>query len=118
MAEGSGNVANDGMFSIQVLSSALEVFGLQTVPLSSPDAADARADPTTQTAFICNLQASDGGLASYPFWAALHHRLALQALPPASPTACQLARVLASRVFADLAVTTVHPCAVHPGSSR
>ena len=58
MAEGSGNVANDGMFSIQVLSRALEVFGLQTVPLSSPDAADARADPTTQAAFICNLQAS------------------------------------------------------------
>jgi hypothetical protein len=62
VAEGSGNVANDGMFSIQVLSRALEVFGLQTVPLSSPDAADARADPTTQAAFICNLQAR--GLAS------------------------------------------------------
>ena len=44
----------------QVLSRALEVFGLQAVPLNSPDAAAARADPTTQEAFICNLQV--GGL--------------------------------------------------------
>lgn len=42
----------------QVLSRALEVFGLRAVPLRSPDAAAtaARADPTTQQAFICNLQ--------------------------------------------------------------
>jgi len=39
------------------LARALEVFGLQAVPYNSPDAADARADPTTQQAFICNLQA-------------------------------------------------------------
>lgn len=41
---------------MQVLARALEVFGLQPVPLGSPDAAAARADPTTQQAFICNLQ--------------------------------------------------------------
>lgn len=43
--------------SPQVLAKSLEVFGLQAVPLSSPDASAARADPTTQQAFICNLQA-------------------------------------------------------------
>lgn len=44
----------------QVLARALEVFGLQAVPLRSPDAAAARADPTTQQAFICNLQVRPG----------------------------------------------------------
>ncbi|EFN59080.1 hypothetical protein CHLNCDRAFT_13270, partial [Chlorella variabilis] len=56
VAEGSGNVAESGMFSIQVLSRALEVWGLAAVPLTSPDMEAARADPTTQAAFICNHQ--------------------------------------------------------------
>ncbi|KAL4859518.1 putative ataxin-3 [Chlorella vulgaris] len=56
VAEGSSNVAENGMFSIQVLSRALEIFGLQAIPLSSPDMAPALADPTTQQAFLCNQQ--------------------------------------------------------------
>jgi hypothetical protein len=60
VAEGSGNVAENGMFSIQVLSRALEVFGLRAVQWSSPEAAAARADPTTQQAFICNQQVGLG----------------------------------------------------------
>ena len=45
------------MFSIQVLSRALEVFGLRAVPYRSPEpeAAAARADPASQHGFICNL---------------------------------------------------------------
>ena len=55
-AEESGNVAASGMFSIQVLARALEVWGLSAVPLTSPAAAAARADPQSQAAFVCNLQ--------------------------------------------------------------
>ena len=44
------------MFSIQVLARALEVWGLAPVNLNHPDAAAAKADPTTQAAFICNLR--------------------------------------------------------------
>lgn len=42
----------------QVLSKALEIFGLGAVPFASPDpaAAAARQDPTACEAFICNLQ--------------------------------------------------------------
>ncbi|GAQ79023.1 Ataxin-3 [Klebsormidium nitens] len=54
MAEESGNVAADGNFSIQVLSKALEVWGLIFVHLDSPEAA-AMGD-NDQEAFLCNLQ--------------------------------------------------------------
>mmetsp|Transcript_7872 Transcript_7872/g.23710 ORF Transcript_7872/g.23710 Transcript_7872/m.23710 type:complete len:429 (-) Transcript_7872:479-1765(-) len=56
VSEESGNVAADGMFSIQVLSRALEVWGLSVTPLSHPDMRDARAEPQREAAFICNLQ--------------------------------------------------------------
>ncbi|EFJ43953.1 hypothetical protein VOLCADRAFT_95901 [Volvox carteri f. nagariensis] len=55
LGEGSGNVAMDGMFSIQVLSRALESWGLQVVSLESEEARQYKAAPTTATAFICNL---------------------------------------------------------------
>ncbi|KAG0623684.1 hypothetical protein M758_3G193500 [Ceratodon purpureus] len=57
MAEGSSNVDADGNFSIQVLNRALQIWNLQCVPLEAPEAADARADPQKQSAFICHLQA-------------------------------------------------------------
>jgi ataxin-3 len=56
VAEGSSNVDNSGMFSVQVLSKALEMWGLTLTPLSSPDAGNARAEPQGYTAFICNLE--------------------------------------------------------------
>jgi ataxin-3 len=56
MAEGSSNVDADGNFSIQVLNCALQIWNLQCVPLEAPEAADARADPQKQSAFICHLQ--------------------------------------------------------------
>eukprot|EP00271_Cylindrocystis_brebissonii_P002636 TRINITY_DN13402_c0_g1_i1.p1 TRINITY_DN13402_c0_g1~~TRINITY_DN13402_c0_g1_i1.p1 ORF type:complete len:389 (-),score=57.76 TRINITY_DN13402_c0_g1_i1:700-1866(-) len=57
MAEDSGNVAEDGNFSIQVLSQALEVWGLRCISLDSPDGADANDSPQDEQAFICHLQA-------------------------------------------------------------
>ncbi|KAG7671896.1 hypothetical protein Ndes2526B_g07181 [Nannochloris sp. 'desiccata'] len=56
VAEGSFNLDNSGMFSIQVLSKALEMWGLTLASLSSPDAGNARTEPQRYTAFICNLQ--------------------------------------------------------------
>lgn len=53
--EEGGNVRADGMFSIQVLAKALAVWGLEAVPLSSPDAAAERAAPEREQAFIANL---------------------------------------------------------------
>lgn len=58
LAEGSSNVDADGNFSIQVLNRALQIWNLQCVPLEAPEAADARADPQKQSAFICHLQVS------------------------------------------------------------
>jgi len=55
VAEGSANVDNSGMFSIQVLSKALEMWGLTLASLSSPDAGNAREEPQRFNAFICNL---------------------------------------------------------------
>ncbi|KAG2441276.1 hypothetical protein HYH02_010117 [Chlamydomonas schloesseri] len=54
--EASGNVAMDGMFSIQVLSRALESWGLTVLSLESEEARDLKAAPTSAEAFICNLQ--------------------------------------------------------------
>lgn len=47
---------DSGYFSIQVISSALEVWGLELVPYSSADerVREALADPTRMQAFICN----------------------------------------------------------------
>ncbi|GLC57851.1 hypothetical protein PLESTB_001280800 [Pleodorina starrii] len=55
LGEASGNVAMDGMFSIQVLSRALESWGLQVTSLESEEARAYKAAPTTAGAFICNL---------------------------------------------------------------
>ncbi|GAB4817846.1 hypothetical protein N2152v2_004892 [Parachlorella kessleri] len=48
--------ADHGMFSIQVLAKALDVWGLTAIPINNPEAADAKADPTREHAFICNLR--------------------------------------------------------------
>ncbi|KAH8027617.1 hypothetical protein HPB51_007167 [Rhipicephalus microplus] len=52
----SGNLDDSGYFSVQVIASALKVWGLELVPYSSTDAVAqaAQADPTQSTAYICN----------------------------------------------------------------
>ncbi|XP_018335950.1 ataxin-3 [Agrilus planipennis] len=52
----SGNMDDSGYFSIQVISAALEVWGLELVPYSSTDerVKEALNDPTKMQAFICN----------------------------------------------------------------
>jgi len=55
-AEESGNVAADGMFSIQVLSKALQVWGLHAIPIDNPEVRAAATEPQREEAFICNLQ--------------------------------------------------------------
>ncbi|KAF5279000.1 hypothetical protein FQA39_LY05678 [Lamprigera yunnana] len=52
----SGNMDDSGYFSIQVISSALEVWGLELVPYTSTDerVQSALNDPTSMQAFICN----------------------------------------------------------------
>lgn len=55
--EDEGNVDASGMFSIQVVSAYLqEMWALQAISLTSPEAATARADPQQEQAFICNSQ--------------------------------------------------------------
>lgn len=56
MAEDSGNVAADGMFSIQVLSKALQSWGLQAISLDAPEGAIATYEPQREQAYICNLE--------------------------------------------------------------
>ncbi|KAK9838940.1 hypothetical protein WJX74_006331 [Apatococcus lobatus] len=56
IAEGSGNVAADGMFSSQVLSKALDVWNLEIIPMDSPAMAAVRDHPENESAMICNLQ--------------------------------------------------------------
>jgi len=56
MAEDSGNVADSGDYSIQVLQQALGGgWDLKCLPVSSPEVADALTDPLKENAFICNL---------------------------------------------------------------
>jgi ataxin-3 len=55
MAEDSGNVADEGYYSIQVLTKALEVFGLHAIPILNPEMQSVRQNPLTEQAFICNL---------------------------------------------------------------
>ncbi|KAK9789207.1 hypothetical protein WJX73_000078 [Symbiochloris irregularis] len=56
MAMESGNVANDGMFSIQVLGKALHNWGVSYDSLDSPDMQAAAQHPDQEQAFICNLR--------------------------------------------------------------
>lgn len=52
----SGNMDDSGYFSVQVISSALEVWGLELVPYSSTDERikDGITEPQKLNAFICN----------------------------------------------------------------
>lgn len=52
----SGNMDDSGYFSVQVISSALEVWGLELVPYTSTEqrARDACNTPNKMQAFICN----------------------------------------------------------------
>lgn len=52
----SGNMDDSGYFSVQVISSALEVWGLELVPYTSTEqrAKEACRQPNTMRAFICN----------------------------------------------------------------
>eukprot|EP01097_Dermamoeba_algensis_P007700 TRINITY_DN4916_c0_g1_i1.p1 TRINITY_DN4916_c0_g1~~TRINITY_DN4916_c0_g1_i1.p1 ORF type:complete len:410 (-),score=82.22 TRINITY_DN4916_c0_g1_i1:116-1345(-) len=54
MAEESGNVADDGNYSVQVLAEALKVWNLTCIPYTSPEAKKARENPLSEKAFICN----------------------------------------------------------------
>lgn len=55
VAEESANVDPSGMFSSQVLATVLESWGLALVPLASPEAAVARAQPEACTAFLAHM---------------------------------------------------------------
>uniref|UniRef100_A0A069DSG0 ubiquitinyl hydrolase 1 n=1 Tax=Panstrongylus megistus TaxID=65343 RepID=A0A069DSG0_9HEMI len=52
----SGNMDDSGYFSVQVISSALEVWGLELVPYNSsePLATQAQQQPENMVAYICN----------------------------------------------------------------
>eukprot|EP01098_Paradermamoeba_levis_P013582 TRINITY_DN6221_c0_g1_i2.p1 TRINITY_DN6221_c0_g1~~TRINITY_DN6221_c0_g1_i2.p1 ORF type:complete len:313 (+),score=93.44 TRINITY_DN6221_c0_g1_i2:173-1111(+) len=54
MAEDSGNVADDGNYSIQVLAEALKVWNLSCILYTSQEAKSIRENPLNETAFICN----------------------------------------------------------------
>lgn len=58
ISQPSGNMDDTGYFSIQVISRALETFGLELIPLNSTDerAQRAKNDPTTVQAFIFNME--------------------------------------------------------------
>lgn len=50
----SGNMDDSGYFSVQVISSALQVWELELVPYSSTDERINMSDPSKMNAFICN----------------------------------------------------------------
>ncbi|XP_062902264.1 ataxin-3 isoform X2 [Mobula hypostoma] len=50
----SGNMDDSGFFSIQVISSALRVWGLEITLFNSPEYQRLRIDPVIERAFICN----------------------------------------------------------------
>ncbi|RZC37275.1 Josephin domain containing protein [Asbolus verrucosus] len=52
----SGNMDDSGFFSIQVISKALQVWGLEIVPYTSADERVKNCDPSKMQAFICNYQ--------------------------------------------------------------
>lgn len=55
---GSANLDESGMFSVQVLTRALQVWGLTALPLGSEElrSASGTVEVTAEQAFICNLQ--------------------------------------------------------------
>eukprot|EP01090_Pellita_catalonica_P018361 TRINITY_DN5903_c0_g1_i1.p1 TRINITY_DN5903_c0_g1~~TRINITY_DN5903_c0_g1_i1.p1 ORF type:complete len:298 (-),score=50.41 TRINITY_DN5903_c0_g1_i1:820-1713(-) len=55
VAQDSGNVADDGNYSIQVVQEALKVWGARAVPILSEAAGTAKSNPLGEKAFICNL---------------------------------------------------------------
>eukprot|EP01088_Endostelium_zonatum_P017717 TRINITY_DN5367_c0_g1_i1.p1 TRINITY_DN5367_c0_g1~~TRINITY_DN5367_c0_g1_i1.p1 ORF type:complete len:294 (+),score=86.14 TRINITY_DN5367_c0_g1_i1:61-942(+) len=55
MAEDSGNVADDGNYSVQVIQTALDVWNLKLITIESPDAKASKANPLGEQAFVCNL---------------------------------------------------------------
>lgn len=50
----SGNMDDSGYFSVQVISAALQVWGLELVPYSSTDERINMSEPCKMKAFICN----------------------------------------------------------------
>ncbi|XP_071057429.1 ataxin-3-like [Onthophagus taurus] len=54
LAQPSGNMDDSGYFSVQVISAALEVWGLELVPYSSSDERVKQSEPDKMRAFICN----------------------------------------------------------------
>jgi len=56
-AEDSGNVADDGNYSIQVLEKALSSFGLVCNNINKKEFASVIKNPLDEEAFICNLSA-------------------------------------------------------------
>jgi ataxin-3 len=55
MAEESGNVAEDGNFSIEVLKAALAVWSLEPIPLTHPSVVGLQDHPEREDAYLCNL---------------------------------------------------------------
>ncbi|XP_021100440.1 ataxin-3 isoform X2 [Heterocephalus glaber] len=50
----SGNMDDSGFFSIQVISNALKVWGLELILFNSPEYQRLRIDPINEKSFICN----------------------------------------------------------------
>ncbi|GAM19694.1 hypothetical protein SAMD00019534_028690 [Acytostelium subglobosum LB1] len=54
-AEGSGNVADDGFYSVQVLEKALLTFNLTCTSINKQENASVIENPLSEDGFICNL---------------------------------------------------------------
>ncbi|XP_053331210.1 ataxin-3 isoform X1 [Spea bombifrons] len=54
MQQPSGNMDDSGFFSIQVISDALRVWGLELILFNSPEYQNLGIDPINERAFICN----------------------------------------------------------------
>ncbi|KAG8561850.1 hypothetical protein GDO81_015502 [Engystomops pustulosus] len=54
MQQPSGNMDDSGFFSIQVISNALRVWGLELILFNSPEYQTLDIDPINERAFICN----------------------------------------------------------------
>lgn len=52
----SGNMDDSGFFSVQVISKALRVWGLDLIPFSNSTVATARQHPEEEASFICNFK--------------------------------------------------------------
>ncbi|KJE94652.1 ataxin-3 [Capsaspora owczarzaki ATCC 30864] len=74
--QGSSNMDDSGFFSIQVITQALNVWGIKCVPFMSEDAVDARRDPTHEQGFICNRRQHWFSIRRFgPHWANLDSTL-------------------------------------------